>query len=281
MRTQWIEGIALACLLLAPGCIEANDGSWIQFNMKSVLPPCKVIMQYNLPQETNKACTGDLQQDRFLYHYELWATFRQSAMARLLDFTVQQNLFADEQVELEKKKVLTSNGEVFKIAYTQTYYEMSKEDQATHWYRMERHESATLAVTSFSPTMYDPSKADQLAEGFYLGSHIRLPLPHNGVYYGAVDGKAAFGGTPWGGGAITLMETLGDLDSMMVTIDSMVVGEAGRPTAKPTSKSTVFLTGVAYQDARGVISVDAISPLDASVQARFNIYTELGDEEYF
>jgi hypothetical protein len=267
----------LYTLLLLPGCIEPFSGSHIQFVMgRDVTTPCDAISKYALSVPIK--CTTDEKQNRFLYHYELWATLRRSAAVYLTSFTVQRHLHLDktykyEIFKLEKDRVTLSSDRSFKIGLEQTFNELTKEEQKEHLARMDLA-SPVLSVTSFSTKMF--AKDNKLHKDFFLGNHFQLTQPHNGAYFGQILSSHPFGPTTIGGGDLRVKENLTGLDSLWITIES---GDPNRPNPKPSK--TTYLSGTAVKVSRGTINVDAVSPYDSKVTATIGVFPALGEEEYF
>lgn len=260
------------------GCVEPFSGSHIQLVMgQAVLPPCQVIARYSLTGL--KSCstkTGEEAEleNRLTHHYELWATLRESGVVYLGSFTVQRMLFKDEQFALEKAGVLRSNGTPFRIGLERTFAELDAGEQKEALERMVLM-SKKLAVTSFSPTKLEPD-GKTLSPDLYLGFYGQITLPLNGTFLGEVLGTHPFGTLPTGGGELLVDVDLEGLDSLWVTIDDR---DPERASPKPSAH--VYLQGRAQSVNRGVINVDAASPLDPGVVATFAVSTSLDDEEYF
>jgi len=272
----------IGCLTIA-GCIEPFEGSHIQFTLAGVPPPCQALLLHTPPLPGWERCTdgGDptkpltAEEQRFVYHYEMWATVRKSAAVYLMSFTVQQHLFPDEQRQLDKEKKLLNNGQVFKIGGDRSYWDdMNAVERTTVDTQMAKA-AGVFAITSFS---YDQFEADgkTMTKDFYLGNHGQLSRAHNGVYYGQVQSSHPYGAVTLSGGSVRVAPNLEDLDSMWVTIE---LNDPNRPDPKPSS--LIYLEGMAEQTVRGVINVQAASPVDPAARAAFGVTPSMGEEDYF
>lgn len=282
MRAFWVLA-SFSVLLL--GCVDSFSGSWIQFDLTGVKSPCSIIMEKKLPAP--KPCTGDPLQDRFLYHYELWATVNRSASVYLASFTVQNHLFTDEQIKLEKDRKLLSDGKQFLIgedkAYNEGYcagqpscQEMTKTEREETYKRMKQAEEA-WAIVGYSTEQFKPGTNNtMLHPDFYLGSYKQLTRPRNGTYYGQVHSRHPYGASTLGGASITVAPVLDKADSLWLTIESAA---PNRPS--PVPSDIVILRGSTRRAARDIINCDATSNLDSTLLATFSVQTRLGEEEYF
>lgn len=271
--------IAALGIVLLTGCVEPFSGSHIQLVMgRNVTSPCNAISSTGLVAPVK--CSGDEKKDRFLYHYELWATVRRSAIVYLASFTVQNQLQTDDQLQfelfkLERDGVLLSGEEdrPFKIGVERYFSELSKDEQSVALNKMHLV-APKLSVTSFSTKMFQEGK--KLHKDFYVGNYSQLTFARNGSYFGQILSTHPFGPGTIGGGDIKVEASLADLDSLWVTIENK---DPNRPKPKPSS--LVYLRGTAYQVARGSYNVEANSPSDSTIDATFGVYSELGEEEYF
>jgi hypothetical protein len=269
--------LALTVCLLA-GCIEPFEGSHVQFTLQGVLPPCQVLLLNKLPGDVHCRKGGQAltpKEQRFVYHYEMWATVNRSATVYLMSFTVQPHLFPDEQLELDKQKVLLSSGDVFKVGGDRSYWDdMTDAERATTDTQMAKA-SGVYAITSFSFQQFEPD-GGRLADPFYLGNHGQLSRSHNGTYYGQVQASHPFGAITLSGASVRVAPNLKNLDSMWITIERE---DPNRPDPQPNS--LIYIQGSAAQTVRGVINVKATSPVDPNARAEFGVMPSLGEEDYF
>lgn len=274
--------IALIGCLTLVGCIEPFDGSHVQFTLAGVPPPCQALLLNDLPGK--ERCTADgtatgtpltPEKQRFVYHYEMWATVEKSAAVYLMSFTVQPHLFPAEQLELDKQKKRLFNGKVFKVGGDRSYWDdMTAAERTTVDTQMAKA-AGVHAITSFA---YDEFQSDgvTMVEDFYLGNHGQLSRAHNGLYYGQVQSSHPYGAVTLSGASVRVAPNLEDLDSMWVTIE---LDDPNRPDPKPSS--LVYLQGMAKQTVQGVINVQATSPVDSAARAAFGVMPSMGEEEYF
>jgi hypothetical protein len=131
------------------------------------------------------------------------------------------------------------------------------------------------AMTSFTTKNPPYGEGKILVEGFYAGNHNQLTQPLNGTYHGQVKASHPFGAVTLSGASVRVTPNLEDLDSMWITIEDK---DPDRPDPEP---GVVFLKGTAEQTVRGVINVEAASPIDPGASAKFGVLPGLGEEEYF
>jgi hypothetical protein len=284
MRTPLLTLLA-GWMLLASGCVEPFEGSHVQFSLDNVDQPCQVLLLNQLTgQESCKDASGQplsRQDQRFVGHYEMWATVNDSAAVYLMSFTVQPHLFPAEEIELDKERIELSNGKTFVLGGQsgKSYnYDMTAEEKAITDTQMGKA-STVKAITSFSDTMFEDPNAPpprKLVKDFYLGSHTQLSLAHNGEYYGQVKKSHPYGAITLDGASVRVAPNLENLDSMWITIE---LGDPDRPDPKPSK--LIYLRGSAEQKVRGVINVEATSPIDPQARAAFGVLPALGEEEYF
>lgn len=286
---RW-AGVALVVAGPA-GCIEPFDGAHVQFTLSSaVASPCKMLTRHakaiaDAGLTVPKACTGDLARDRFLYHYELWATVNQSAVVRLKSFTVQPHLVHDptdpkdftkyELFDLERQGVLLANGREFKIGMDVAFDDLSAEDQDEIKQRMVLV-APVLSITSFSTKKFAEGASNRLHPDLFLGNPSQLTRPFNGTYLGAVEGFHPFGPAKISGAEVKVEPTLEGLDSLWITIEHR---DPDRSDPKPSP--LVLLSGTTKQIRRGTVNVEAVSAWDQSVTASFAVFPSLGEEDHF
>lgn len=294
------------CSLLLCGCIEPFRGSFIQFTMENVDTPCEVMAKAGtraleaiaagetpdpyyaaLEQYEKTFCTplaigGDSvasalkkeMDDRFTLHYELWATVNQSAAVFLKAFTVQRILFPDEQKKLDGK-VRLNNGKVFKIATDKTWEEMTDDERESANFRMGRA-TDSLAITTFSTSMFESETERIFHEDFYFGNYRQLTLAHNGTYLGAVKGQHPYGQSTISGASIRVDADLEGLDSLWITVESRAPDRADL-----TPSDWIYVAGPVSEVARGTLNVEATSTWDSAVKSSFGVFAQLDEEEYF
>lgn len=216
---------------------------------------------------------------RFVYHYEMWATVNKSAAVYLMSFTVQPHLFPCEEKELDKAGVTLASGRTFKIGgqTDQAYDQMDDAEKRITDIQLAKA-SGVNVITSFSPWKYEnnDSGTNKLDPRFYLGNHRQLSLAVNGVYYGQINSSHPYASVTLGGATTTVEPNLANLDSMWITIERK---PPDRPD--PTPGKLVYLRGTAYEVTRGVINVEATSPYNAEAQAAFGVIPAQGEEGYF
>jgi hypothetical protein len=264
------------------GCIEPFTGSHIQFTLSDVKTPCKAMITAQLPgfdkcQQDADGNVVDEMGQRFMAHYEMWASVN-SGVVYLDSFTVQRHLFPDEQIDLEQKGVILSNGKPFKVAGEEgkALAEMTA-DERDHVDNQMRLANQVLAMTSFSHMQYEASNPKKLYEDFFLGSYRQLTFPHNGIYYGQVEGPHPYGpGLTLSGGSIRLDPNLEHADGMFVTIETK---NPNRPNPQPSEM--IYLRSMESKQVRGAIHFSATSPVDAHARGTFLIIPNLGERDYF
>jgi hypothetical protein len=220
-----------------------------------------------------------LEDSRFVYHYEMWATVNKSAAVYLFSFTVQPHLFPCEEKELDEAGVKLASGKTFKIGGQSeiTYDQMSDAEKSITDTQLAKAGGVNV-ITSFSHDKYenDDPGTNKLAPHFYLGNHRQLSLAVNGTYYGQINSSHPYASVTLGGATATVEPNLENLDSMWITIEFK---PPDRPD--PTPGKLVYLRGTAYEVTRGVINVEATSPYSSDAQAAFGVIPSQGEEGYF
>lgn len=296
MRTLCVIAALAGLLAAAPACVEPFEGSHMQFALERVGTPCQMLLANAASfSEEVKDCrdsTGGTlfeEEQRFKYHYEMWATVNNSAAVFLFSFTVQKHLFPKEQKAMERAGVLLSSGKPLIMGSGHGYYDTTKSPSMSATDRKNADEQmikaeAKYAITSYSKSTYVDEKASPktLHPEFYLGNHGQLTLPHNGVYYGQVASTHPYGIVTLSGATVSVAPNLENLDSLWITIDK---APHNRADPSPNNK-LVLLRGTATRTVRGVVNVEARVTRNfeaGSVDARalFGVFAGMGEEEYF
>lgn len=269
-----VRNLFLLCsiALLLNACVQPNSGSQLHLAFNGVPSPCQAVLKYGL--EGFDECTGNLEQDRYTSHYEIWATLRNSAIVHLVSLTVQRHIFVDDLIRMEEEGVVRANGEPIKIGGKQFYYEMTDEEKEFELKQMQLV-STTDSITSFVSNPYKDEAQKILAENLYIGSHRQLTRPINGTYYGSVATPHPWGGAAISGAEIVVDTALDELDSIWVTI------EKGAPDRENPKPDLVLMRGKCFEESRGYINSNLTSPFDSNMRATFAVFSNLDEEEYF